>query len=253
MSHNHFVLKTTKIILHYTFVLIAAVLFLLISCKRDDNDSNGQHSIIYGDGVTDIDGNEYITVIIGGQEWMATNLKATTYSNGTRIPYITDTTGWTEQSSGAYTWYNNDEASFKNAYGALYNWYAIGTGKLCPEDWRIPTDADWTTLINYAGGAGVAGGKLKSTRTSPNPHPRWKSPNTAATNEYGFYALPGGYRSERNGTFYSAGATGYWWSSTESSSGLRAWCRHMVAHNGIVYHITFHKRDGFSVRCIRDN
>lgn len=236
---------------HHSFSLLTALLILFSSCRNGDDD-NGQRSIIFGNGVTDIDGHEYITVIIGSQEWMATNLKTTTYNNGTPIPNITDTTEWTEQSTGAYAWFNNDEATYKTAYGALYNWHAVETGILCPAGWHVPTDAEWETLITHAGGQSVAGGRLKSTRTHPEVHPRWKSPNIA-TNDYNFSALPGGYRSEMNGTFYFVGSTGYWWSSTESTTGLRAWCRHMVAGYGNVYRSTFNKKDGFSVRCIRDN
>lgn len=166
-------------------------------------------------GAVDADGNVYSTVVIGNQEWFAVNLKTTKYNNGTPIPNVTSNSDWGNLTTGAYAWYENNEATYKNAYGALYNWYAVNTGNLCPTGWRVPTDAEWTTLANYVGGESVAGGKLKSTRTAPDAHPRWESPNTGATDEYGFSALPGGYRSGSGG-FSSIGGNGNWWSSTET-------------------------------------
>jgi len=206
--------------------------------------------------VTDADGNVYETVVIGTQEWFAGNLKTTRYNDGTPIPNVTDNTDWSKlTTTGAYAWYGNDEATYKNAYGALYNGYAVSTGKLCPTGWHVPTDAEWTTLIDYAGGEGVAGGKLKSTRMAPDAHPRWQSPNTDATDAYGFAALPGGYRYYNNGTFSEVGSNGYWWSSTsvENNSTSNVWVRVMLYGLGSVGRIIYNKRDGLSVRCLRDN
>ena len=202
--------------------------------------------------VTDADGNGYSTVVIGNKEWFAENLKTTKYNDGTPIPNVTDGAAWDTLTTGAYAWYENNESTYKNAYGALYNWYAVNTGKLCPTGWHVPTDAEWTTLINYAGGESVAAGKLKSTRTAPDAHPRWDDPNTTATDEYGFSALPGGYRYGYGGFFYSVGNYGRWWSSTETDA-TYAWGRYMHYGYGPVYRNGYGKRDGFSVRCLRDN
>ncbi len=210
------------------------------------------NSIIYGDGVTDIDGNEYITVIIGEQEWMAENLKTTKYSDGTDIPNVTDNSSWAGLNSDAYCWYNNDEAFFKNSYGALYNWYTVNTSKICPTGWRVPTDEEWSTLTSFAGGPGVSGKRLKSTHTVPDAHPCWNGPYTGATDEFGFSAFPGGSRDIYASTFNSFFDYGYWWSSTQKEE-RTAWARAMSWGSDDVYHFDTNKGIGFSVRCVRGN
>ena len=118
-----------------------------------------------GGTVTDIDGNVYHTVTIGTQTWMVENLKTTKYNDGTAIPLVTDSTAWLNLTTPGYCWYNNDAATYKNTYGALYNWFTVNTSKLAPSGWHVPTDAEWTTLITYLGGETVAGGQMKSTGT----------------------------------------------------------------------------------------
>ena len=98
--------------------------------------------------VTDIDGNRYKTVVIGEQEWMAENLKTTKFNDGADIPNVTDMTDWVRIPASAYSWYNNDITN-KETYGALYNWYTVNAGYLCPDGWRVPADADWTILTNF--------------------------------------------------------------------------------------------------------
>jgi uncharacterized protein (TIGR02145 family) len=155
-------------------------------------------------------------------------------------------------------WYNNDQATYTaNNFGALYNWYAVnpitnGNKNVCPAGWHVPTDAEWSTLINYldpnaAGGNNnnTAGGKMKSTGTQ-----YWQSPNTDATNESGFSGLPGGNRSYY-GAFFNIGNYGYWWSSTEYDTGS-AWHRTLGYSSGNAYSSNYSKTDGFSVRCLRD-
>ena len=196
--------------------------------------------------VTDYDGNAYDTVQIGTQVWLKQNLKTTHYKNGTTIAYPgTDNTAWQNNNSGAYAWYNNDEATYKNTYGALYNWYAVNTGNLCPTGWHVPTDAEWTTLTNYLGGENIAGGKLKEAGLA-----HWLNPNASATNETGFTALPGGNRFY-NGTYVEVGHGGVWWSSTEYGV-PSAWYRGMNYLSGGVYRNYYPKYIGFSVRCLRD-
>ena len=194
--------------------------------------------------VTDIDGNVYKTVKIGNQWWMAENLKVTKYKDGSAIPNVTKGTLWNGLTTGAYCNYDNKESNVAT-YGRLYNWYAINTGNLCPTGWHVPTDAEWTTLIDYLGGTSVAGGKLKETGTT-----HWNSPNTGATNETGFTALPGGYRGI-NGAFFSIGYYGYWCSATESNANY-AWYRYMDYNYSLVYRSISNKQYGFSVRCLRD-
>ncbi len=209
--------------------------------------------------VKDIEGNVYKTVKIGTQEWMAENLKTTKYNDGVAIPLVHNNEQWAGLTTGAYAIYDhsringlNSDAEVFEAYGALYNWYAVETGNLCPAGWRVPTDAEWTTLTDYIGDD--AGGKLKSSRTSPDAHPRWASPNTGATDEYGFSALPGGYRIS-NGGFTNAGFSGHCWSSSENDSMILttyAWYRSMICDSSSVNRYSNNKRFGFSVRCLKD-
>jgi len=194
--------------------------------------------------VNDIDGNIYKTIGIGSQTWMAENLKTTKYNDGTSIPIVTDGTAWAALSTPGYCWYNNDEATYKAIYGALYNWYTVGTGKLCPTGWHVPSDAEWTTLTTYLGGEYVAGGKLKETGTT-----HWTNTNEWVTNEMGFTALPGGNRIN-GGAFSSVGLIGDWWSDTET--GAYVWYR-LMFYSGInVGRSSSGKQIGSSVRCVRD-
>jgi len=198
--------------------------------------------------VSDIDGNSYKTVTIGRQEWMAENLKVIKLNDGTEIPHVTEMAKWTRVTDPAYCWYDNDEAN-KNTYGALYNWLAVNTGKLCPAGWRVPDNSDWDALTNYLGGSDTAGGKLKTQGTS-----LWNSPNTGATDETGFSAIPGGYRYGQywgRGTYFEKGLNSYFWSASECTA-THAWSRTIHAHNTKVYRSFFTKNKGFSVRCIKD-
>jgi uncharacterized protein (TIGR02145 family) len=212
--------------------------------------------------ITDIDGNVYNTVQIGSQCWMAENLKTTTYSNGTLIPNVMDANAWSNLTTGAYVWYGND-ISWKDKYGALYNWYTtVDPNGLCPTGWHVPTNDEWTALTDYIGGTNSPhGNELKSCRQVNSPmggdcntteHPRWNEHNTQyGTDTYGFSTLPGGYR-HFNGPFYSIGEFGYWWSSLEFSTFL-AWFRCLYYDYGSVFEsYGYDKQGGFSVRCLRD-
>jgi len=193
--------------------------------------------------VTDIDGNVYHTVTIGTQVWMAENLKTTRYNDGTAIPFVTDSIAWSHLTTPGYCWYN-DSAIYGNTYGALYNWFAVNTGKLAPTGWHVPSDSEWTVLINYLGGDSVAGGKLKEAETA-----YWASPNTGATDETGFTALPGGWR--YIGTFGTIGDLGNWWSATAYDA-ANSWYRYMNYSNAHVSRFYYLSQNGFSVRCVRD-
>ena len=194
--------------------------------------------------VKDIDCNVYKTATIGTQVWMAENLRTTKYNDGTAIPLVTDDKAWDALNTPACCWYKNDATSNKTTYGALYNWYTVGTNKLCPKGWHVPTDAEWTTLTTYLGGESVAGGKLKETGTT-----HWESPNTGATNESGFKALSGGDR--EFGVFSYIGYSGYWWSATGINA-TEARYRSMNYHNSNVKRNSIFKKIGYSVRCLRD-
>ena len=198
-----------------------------------------------GSTVVDGDGNVYQTITIGTQEWLAENLKTTKYNNGTSIPLVTNMTEWSNLSTPAYCWYNNDQATYGNTYGALYNWYTVETGNLCPTGWHVPTDAEWTELTDHLGGLNVAGGKLKETGTT-----HWHEPNNGATNESGFTGLPGGLRYD-NGDFFSIEYGGNWWSSTENLS-TNAWDRSVDFSVPAVGRFDDDKKWGMSIRCIKD-
>ncbi|MCX6254315.1 MAG: fibrobacter succinogenes major paralogous domain-containing protein, partial [Bacteroidia bacterium] len=198
--------------------------------------------------VTDRDGNVYKTVTIGTQVWMAENLKTTKFNDGSAIPLVTDDKTWDALTTPAYCWCENDATANKNTYGASYNWYTVGTNKLCLKGWHVPTDAEWTTLTTYLGGESVAGGKLKETGTT-----HWESPNTGATNESGFTALPSGYRNN-HGAFANVGYFGFWWSATENvaTATTASWCRSMGGGGSDVLRFPNLKKNGYSVRCLRD-
>jgi uncharacterized protein (TIGR02145 family) len=228
------------------FTLIAILLFVLLlsnSCKKDDDKSNNSIPIT----VTDIDGNVYHTVTIGTQVWMVENLKTTKYRNGTAIPNVTDNAAWGLSTTGAYCDYNNTPSN-SATYGRLYNWDAVNTDNLCPIGWHVPTDAEWITLISHLGGESIASGKLKEVGLT-----HWNYPNTAATNETGFSALPGGslefsggiYRYEYIGSF------GKWWSSTQVDP-IFTWIWSMTYDDSNATRRAFDNNNGFSVRCIKD-
>jgi uncharacterized protein (TIGR02145 family) len=165
-----------------------------------------------GGTVTDIDGNIYNTVKIGNQVWMVENLKTTKFNDGIQLELVDDTVLNTNLFH--YCWYMNDEATYKNFYGALYNSYVVSNGKICPVGWHVPSDTDWNILAEYLGGRSVAGGKMKE---PGNIH--WRIPNTGSTNESGFTALPAPYR-PKTGFFPSAGQVdiAYWWSATDKQT-----------------------------------
>ena len=208
---------------------------LITSCEKEQ-------FILIPDG----DGNNYKSVVIGTQTWLTENLKTTKYNNGVSIPLVIDDEEWSTSASPAYCYYDNDSLTCKNEYGALYNWYTVETGLLCPYGYHVPTDAEWDTLVEYLGGQYEAGGRMKEIGTL-----HWEVPNTNATNKSGFSALPGGQRS-KSGTFMGFKTYCRFWSSTNIAS---TWVRDRSLFNNrtIVGSDGWDKRCGFSVRCIKDN
>ena len=208
--------------------------------------------------VTDIDGNVYQTVTIGTQVWMMENLKVTHYRNGDPIPHVTDDSAWPGLTSGAYCNYDNNPANVAT-FGRLYNWHTVDDSRnIAPAGWHVPTDAEWKQMEMYLGMSQAQadalswrgtdeGGKLKETGTT-----YWLSPNTGATNESGFSALPGGYRFS-DGPFYNMGNLAHFWSSSEdNSSSSVAWYRSLAYQRSTIHRIYGDKRYGFSVRCVKD-
>lgn len=195
--------------------LLANILFLFFfACDKEENDVQ-PIEVEYGE-VSDIDGNIYKTIIIGSQEWLAENLKTTKYNDGTTISHKPNNDDWNNSSIGAYAWYNND-ISNKDEYGALYNWYAVDTEKLCPIGWRVPSHEDWQILegmVDSKFGVGDnewsdrdcrghdVGKKLKTTNGWHN--------NENGTDAISFAAKPGGYRYV-DGSFFFEGKYTQWW------------------------------------------
>jgi uncharacterized protein (TIGR02145 family) len=206
---------------------------------------------IPGEMLIGIEGNQYRTITIGKQTWMAENLRTTTYRDGTAIASPgADNDAWERNTEGAYSLHDNRPEN-KPIYGLLYNWAAvINPRALCPEGWHIPTDAEWQTLVDCLGGDDLAGGAMKSEVVDPAPHPRWDKPNTGATNISGFSGLPGGLR-RSNGTFREIGSYGAWWSATDGGSD-DAWHRSIFYSDTRVYHFIYGKGSGMSIRCVRD-
>ena len=217
--------------------------------------------VIWGqDTVTDIDGNVYQTIQIGEQLWMAENLQVTHYNNGDEIPTGYSNSEWAdldETETGAYAVYY-DNPSNTETYGNLYNWYAVDDNRgMCSEDWHIPTDEEIKVLEMYLGMSESEanswgwrgtdeGGKLKEEGTA-----HWASPNTGATNESGFTALPGGSRFYYDGIYQNIGGLGYFWSCSEGDSSY-AWIRLLSYNFSGIHRGNYNKRSGFSVRCVRD-
>jgi uncharacterized protein (TIGR02145 family) len=211
-----------------------------------------------GTSTVTYDGFTYNTVQIGNQCWLKENLRTTKYNDGTSITNVTDNATWTSTTSGAYCCYSNSTSNC-TTYGALYNWYAVTTGKLCPSGWHVPSDAEWKTLEMYLGMTQAQadatgwrgtdqGSKLAG---SANLWTDGVLDQNANFGTSGFSALPGGYRDYSGGSFYGLGYDGYWWSSTEYG-GSDAWYRYLYYYNANVGRYNDYKRNGFSVRCLRD-
>lgn len=195
---------------------------------------------------TDGDFNIYPVVTIGTQTWMASNLKTTKYNDGTTaISNVTDNTAWSTNTSGAYCDYSN-VPTYSTTYGRLYNWYVVASTNpknVCPTGWHIPTDVEFATLVTYLGGETLAGGKLKETGTA-----HWLTPNTNATNETGFTALPGGYRSA-SGSYGLMGNSGFLWTSTISGT-TYGFYYYLYYGSGNLSSTDNDQHTGFSVRCL---
>jgi len=192
--------------------------------------------------LNDIDNNTYKTIHVGAQTWMAENLRTTRFNDNSLIPLVISSTVWAGLSTPAFCFYNNDSVS----YGALYNWYAISSGKLCPSGWHVPSDGEWTALTTYLGGDSISGGNIKETGTT-----HWLTPNTSADNLSGLSALPSGFISSY-GTFNNIRRTAYFWSSTEFNT-VDAYYRFILYNYSEMVRNNSSKLGGLSVRCIKDN
>ncbi|MFP4024558.1 MAG: fibrobacter succinogenes major paralogous domain-containing protein [Thiohalospira sp.] len=244
----------------------ASTLLIFTACEKDDDPvaeeitTDDVVNTSPGEPVKDINGNTYKTVWIGDQNWMAENLKTTTYSDGTPIQLAENNSDWENNTSGAYCWFDNDEAQYAVTYGALYNWYAIETNKLCPDGWHIPSDEEWKILEMKLGmsqsdadGTDDDRGTNEGSKLAGN-EALWPYGPLEDENEFGssgFEALPGGYRFS-DGSHNSLGYYGYWWSNTVSEEN-NVWVRGVLWNFTAIQRFYSDKGTGFSVRCVKDN
>jgi uncharacterized protein (TIGR02145 family) len=206
--------------------------------------------------VIDFDGNTYNTAIIGNQEWMSENLRVSHYKNGEEIPTGFSAEEWSQLENdwlGAFAIYN-DEPEHTEIYGYLYNWFAVNDDRgVCPEDWHVPTDDEWTELSDYLSGYLTAGGMMKGIGTIEEGDGLWNEPNLGANNESGFTALPGGKR-HNLGHFNLINSNGIFWSSTANlNSEFYSWSRTLHYTHSRIERDSYYWVNGFSIRCIKDS
>jgi len=235
-----------------TLISICTVLFssiLLFSCTETLNNTDDNTVDYSGTTGTEVnqEGNEFKWVGIGTQIWMAENLDVTSLNDGTQIPNITDDVEWSNLYTPSYVWYAN-EPNYRDSLGAMYNWYALETQKLCPEGWHIPNTTEWETLKQYLsdnGNEGHEGTALKALIG-------WGESGNG-TDLYGFSAMPVGYRSY-DGTFMntnSAGSFASFWSTTVTNPATAdGW--EVASNNTTMSKNPTFKSIGRSVRCIKD-
>lgn len=182
---------------------------------------------------------------IGSQVWTSINLNVNTFRNGDTIPEAKTSDQWMQynaEKKAAWCYYDNDPVN-GSKYGKLYNWYAVNDQRgLAPKGWHLPTDAEWTILSDYLGGADTSGRKMKTSEG-------WNN-NGNGNNSSGFVALPGGYRFD-DGRFNAIGDCATWWSSTEKDIGS-AWGRGLYNYRSNVYRGASTKSYGLYVRCVSD-
>ncbi|MBN2396313.1 MAG: fibrobacter succinogenes major paralogous domain-containing protein [Candidatus Atribacteria bacterium] len=223
----------------FRFYQVIAIFFLLqFSACCKDNEENLSSTI------TDIDGNSYQAIKIGNKWWMAENLKTTKYNDGIAIPNVTDNTQWEGLTTGAYCWYNNDGSTYKDQYGALYNWHAISS-KLCPIGWHVPADVEWKILE-------IELGMTPSDADSCDNRGTDQGLQLKVNGTSGFNGELAGARDVNDG-FIHFSEYGYFWTSTTSVENTTwAYDRILSNTNSLVRRYPNDKKDGFSIRCVKD-
>lgn len=216
------------------------ILFIFVSCicfgQKNNIQNIDKQTAVYN----------FESVKIGNQVWMRKNLSVEHYKNGDPIRHITDSTAWVNLSTGAWRYYNDDPATGA-IYGKLYNWYAVHDPRgLAPAGWHVATDDEWSLMVTALGSDFNAGKMLKEIGTS-----HWLTPNTSATNESGFTALPGGSLRYGDSYFTGLGASGCWWTASGSAEPYAK--MRSMSHSGTsVYRGSTFRTYGFSVRCVKD-
>ncbi len=235
---------------------VAMGFFELLRGKSKEDEEN--------DTVADADGNVYKTVKIGNQIWSADNLRTSKFNDGTPITLITDESQWVDFKTPACCFYANNNNN-KKKYGTLYNWYAVNTGKLSPNGWHVPTDAEWTELEKYLLVNGynwdeskeenkIAKSLAAKTGWQTDPNAGTIGNNLSKNNRSGFSALAGGYRlggGDWHGEFRSIGNGCYWWSSTEFDASNA--CGRRLFHDlGSLGKDYLNKNCGFNIRVLKN-
>jgi uncharacterized protein (TIGR02145 family) len=238
VMNNSKKMKSRQAISNYISISSCVFLVFAISCDEEVSNTNEKTFTDPRDGCV------YNTVTIGSKVWMVENLKYLpsvvgpgTGSEITPYYYVYDYFGTNVANAKATTNYST--------YGVLYNWEAAKLA--CPEGWHLPSEEEWTELIDYVGGKDVAGAKLKEKGTT-----HWNSPNAGVTNESGFTALPGGRR-RIDGTFLGIGDLNYLWSSTPSNDGWYpgAYLHVLSSIENKIHTSAYFKGVGYSVRCVK--
>jgi len=208
------------------------------------------NQLCFNTKIADIQGNLYNTVSIGSQVWMSENLRTTRYNNNTLIPNVKENADWINLTTPGYCWFANDIS--KANWGALYNWYTVNTGKLCPTGWHVPTDSEFKTMelnldmlpdqVDSWYWRGTDQGSRIKNGTG------WQEGENG-TNSSGFSALPYGYRYAATGAFNDLGRVTYWWSSEYNTD--YAWYRRVDGNESKIYRFYTSKKGGKYVRCIK--
>jgi uncharacterized protein (TIGR02145 family) len=180
---------------------------------------------------------------------MAENLRVTHLTNSTPISLVENNTAWTNLTEPGMCWYSNDSVNYNFPYGRIYNGYTALCTNLCPVGWQVPSTHEWDMMITFLGGASVAGGKMKHVGTQ-----YWNDPNAGATNSSGFTGLPGGFRSNTDGTFNYKGQRGGWFvldggtgtgGYTDVAFRFLSWSMESSGSGSIA------KNAGLNIRCFR--
>lgn len=239
--------------------LTEGTLYFVRAYATNSNGTSYGNEYTFTTPVTDIEGNIYKTILIGNQVWMAENLRTTKLNDGIDITNTVDAAAWVANNTSLATgfcWYNNNVAN-KDTYGALYNWFTVNTGKLCPAGWHVPTYAEYAALeiylgvpadsINSWGWRGKGAGTVLKNTTG------WTTGN--GNNTTGFSALPAGYRAWLNGEFRGSGTLTYFWTGTDNSMNHEpntAWYRRLDGTDSRIYNATTERGSGKSVRCMKN-
>ncbi len=233
------------------FLLLGAALLMAAPLKAQEE--NPYEAM----PVRDNEGNVYRVIMTESGVWMADNLNSFSLNDGTKLLYITDKNAWAKTKVPAYGWFSSD-LEYCKTYGPVYNWHAVATGKLCPKGWHVPTEEEWNDMMDYAGGSQKSGDNPAKLKEKGTAH--WKSPNTGATNEVFFNALPA-----LGITFFmdppQPGTETLWWTSTEDPQSADPGTGKATNANivGLKYNFnaktlgTLQKEAALPVRCRKDD